>query len=165
MVSGSRLLLHHNSHVHTFVAGTGSQGSFVAQDHGSIGTFSYEVILTATDSSGLKKSTSVNVQVARDTAAPSAPAGLTAAAFGSGQVNLDWSASSDNVGVNGYRVERCRGAGCTDFAGDPPGMTAGASVSRTMRRCSTVTPYPQPSPRGRSRMNIDRQSHRAYAPA
>ena len=46
------VLLHHNTHVHTFVGGTGSQGSFVAENHGPIGTFSYEIILTATDSSG-----------------------------------------------------------------------------------------------------------------
>ena len=32
----------------------GHQGSFVAENHGSIGTFSYEIILTATDSSGLE---------------------------------------------------------------------------------------------------------------
>jgi glucose/arabinose dehydrogenase/fibronectin type 3 domain-containing protein len=110
------VLLHHNTHVHTFVGGTGSQGSFVAQDHGAIGTFSYEVILTATDSSGLKKSKSVNIQVARDTSAPTVPSGLTANAAGSGQINLNWAASDDNVGVNAYRVERCQGAGCTDFS-------------------------------------------------
>ena len=46
------VLLHHNTHVHTFVGGTGTQGSFVAEDHGAVGTFSYEIILTATDSSG-----------------------------------------------------------------------------------------------------------------
>ena len=55
------VLLHHNTHVHTFVAGHGFQGSFVAEDHGAIGTFSYEIILEATDSTGLKSTTSVNV--------------------------------------------------------------------------------------------------------
>ncbi len=55
------VLLHHNTHVHTFVSGTGTQGSFVAENHGPVGTFSYEIILTATDSSGLKASTSVFV--------------------------------------------------------------------------------------------------------
>ena len=51
-----------------------------------------------------------------DTSPPSAPTGLTATAAGSGQVNLNWTASTDNVGVTGYRVERCQGAGCTNFA-------------------------------------------------
>ena len=32
------------------------------------------------------------------------------------QINLSWTASTDNVGVTGYRVERCQGAGCTNFA-------------------------------------------------
>ena len=41
-----------------------------------------------------------------DTSPPSPPTGLTATAAGSGQVNLNWTASNDNVGVSGYRVER-----------------------------------------------------------
>jgi chitodextrinase len=53
---------------------------------------------------------------APDTTPPSTPAGLTATAAGATQVNLSWTASSDNVGVSEYRVERCAGAGCTDFA-------------------------------------------------
>ena len=43
------------------------------------------------------------------------PAGLTATAAGSTQVDLAWAASSDNVGVVGYRVERCQGVGCSNF--------------------------------------------------
>ena len=110
------VLLHHNTHVHTFVGGTGAQGSFVAEDHGPVGTFSYEVMLTATDSSGLKSSTSVNLPVGSDTSPPTDPTGLTATAAGLTRVNLGWSASTDNIGVNGYRVERCQGQGCTNFA-------------------------------------------------
>ena len=56
------------------------------------------------------------VPTAPDTSPPTAPAGLTATASGSSQVNLNWTASTDNVGVAGYRVERCQGAGCTNFA-------------------------------------------------
>jgi chitodextrinase len=41
-----------------------------------------------------------------DTTAPTAPRNLTATAPNSGQVDLSWSASSDNVGVTGYRVFR-----------------------------------------------------------
>ena len=32
------------------------------------------------------------------------------------QIDLSWTASTDNVGVTGYRVERCQGASCTNFA-------------------------------------------------
>jgi glucose/arabinose dehydrogenase/fibronectin type 3 domain-containing protein len=110
------VLLHHNTHVHSFVGGTGTSGSFQAEDHGDIGTFSYEIILTATDSSGLKKSTSVNIPVVADTSNPTAPASLTATPQGTSRIDLDWPASSDNVNVTGYHVERCVGAGCTNFA-------------------------------------------------
>ena len=41
-----------------------------------------------------------------DTSPPTAPTGLTAAAVSSAQINLAWSASSDDVGVTGYKVVR-----------------------------------------------------------
>src|SRR5207253_7899812 len=41
-----------------------------------------------------------------DTTPPSVPTGLTASAVSSSQINLSWAASSDNVGVSGYRVFR-----------------------------------------------------------
>src|SRR5260221_226645 len=41
-----------------------------------------------------------------DLTAPSTPAGLSASAVSSSQINLSWSASTDNVGVTGYRVFR-----------------------------------------------------------
>jgi hypothetical protein len=41
-----------------------------------------------------------------DTTAPSVPGGLTAVAASSSQINLSWTASTDNVGVTGYRVFR-----------------------------------------------------------
>jgi len=43
---------------------------------------------------------------APDTQAPSTSTGLTAAAVSSAQINLSWVASTDNVGVTGYRVYR-----------------------------------------------------------
>ncbi|HET6370017.1 MAG TPA: Ig-like domain-containing protein [Nitrospiria bacterium] len=50
-----------------------------------------------------------------DASPPTAPANLTATAVSIGQINLSWTASSDNVGIAGYRVERCQGdaASCT----------------------------------------------------
>jgi hypothetical protein len=41
-----------------------------------------------------------------DTQAPTVPAGLTATAISSSQINLSWTASGDNVGVTGYLVFR-----------------------------------------------------------
>ncbi|MDQ3776780.1 MAG: DUF4082 domain-containing protein [Pseudomonadota bacterium] len=51
-----------------------------------------------------------------DTTPPTAPSNLSATAVSTSQINLTWTGSTDNVGVSGYRVERCQGAGCTDFA-------------------------------------------------
>jgi hypothetical protein len=51
-----------------------------------------------------------------DTTPPSAPTNLTATATSSSQINLSWTASTDNVGVTGYFVQRCSGTGCTTFA-------------------------------------------------
>jgi fibronectin type 3 domain-containing protein len=45
-----------------------------------------------------------------DTQAPTVPAGLTATG-GNAQVALTWNASTDNVGVTGYRVYRSSGGG------------------------------------------------------
>jgi hypothetical protein len=42
----------------------------------------------------------------QDTQAPSVPGNVTASAVSSSQINLTWSASSDNVGVMGYKVFR-----------------------------------------------------------
>jgi hypothetical protein len=52
---------------------------------------------------------------APDTTPPSTPTNLSATATSSSIVNLTWTASTDNVAVTGYRVERCSGSGCTNF--------------------------------------------------
>lgn len=51
-----------------------------------------------------------------DTQPPSAPGSLASTARSSSQIDLGWSASTDNVGVTRYLVERCQGAGCSSFA-------------------------------------------------
>lgn len=51
-----------------------------------------------------------------DSSPPTAPSNLLATAAGSGGVSLTWTASSDNVGVTNYLIERCQGPGCTAFA-------------------------------------------------
>ena len=66
------ILLHHNDHVHRFVGGTGASGSFVVQHHDAAATYAYEVVLTATDSSGLTATTSVVLPVTSP-APPTAP--------------------------------------------------------------------------------------------
>ena len=72
---------------------------------------------------------SATTQTALDTTAPTAPAALTATALSTSQINLTWAASTDNVGVSGYRVERCQGANCTNFV--QVGTPTGTSFSNT----------------------------------
>ena len=50
-----------------------------------------------------------------DTTPPSDVTGLTATAVSATQITLSWTAATDNVGVTGYRVERCQGASCSSF--------------------------------------------------
>jgi len=61
-----------------------------------------------------------------DATPPTAPTTLVATASSSTQIGLTWTASTDNVGVTGYRVERCTGASCTSFA--QIGTTTGATT-------------------------------------
>ena len=48
------------------------------------------------------------------------------------QINLAWTASTDNVAVPSYRVERCQGAGCSTFAeiGTPPAPVSPTPAAR-----------------------------------
>ncbi|MFL5306458.1 MAG: fibronectin type III domain-containing protein [Polyangia bacterium] len=77
-----------------------------------------------------------------DVQPPSAPAGLTATATSGTQINLAWTAATDDVGVTGYRVERCQGAACTAFTQlavatavtfSDTGLAAGVSYSYRVR--------------------------------
>ncbi|OPH62109.1 chemotaxis protein [Paenibacillus ferrarius] len=70
-----------------------------------------------------------------DTQAPTAPANLTAAASSSSQINLTWSASTDNVGVTGYQIYRAGtqvGTSTTTSYSDT-GLTASTSYSYTVK--------------------------------
>ena len=65
--------------------------------------------------------------------------GLTATAVSATQINLSWTAATDNVGVTGYRVERCQGAGCTSFV--QIATPAGTTFSDTGLTASTSYSY------------------------
>ena len=61
------------------------------------------------------ENTPVNPQ-GPDTTPPTQPGTLSATAVSGSEVDLSWGASTDNVGVTGYLVERCQGVSCTMFA-------------------------------------------------
>jgi len=70
-----------------------------------------------------------------DTTAPSTPASLAAAPAGTSTITLTWSASTDNVGVTGYRITR-NGADITTIAGTSytdGGLAASTTYSYAVR--------------------------------
>ena len=76
-----------------------------------------------------------------DTEAPSAPGNLVATAIGVSQVNLSWTASTDNVAVAGYLVERqdpgnpsfVQMGTSTGTSYNDTGLAAGSSYSYRVR--------------------------------
>jgi chitodextrinase len=115
-------------------------------DTGLTASTSYSYRVRATDAAGnlsaYSNTSSATTPAAADTTPPTAPANLTATAASTTQINLSWTASTDNVGVTGYKVERCSGAGCTNFAQiatpttttfNDTGLTASTSYSYRVR--------------------------------
>jgi fibronectin type 3 domain-containing protein len=104
-------------------------------------TYLYRI--RATDAAGLfsgySTTVSATTQAAPDTTPPTAPTSPAATAASSTQINVSWTASTDNVGVTGYRVERCQGAGCTSFA--QVGTPTATSFSDTGLTASTTYLY------------------------
>ncbi len=88
-------------------------------DTGLTASTSYFYRVRATDAagnlSGYSNTSSAATPAAPDTTPPTAPTNLTATAASPTQINLAWTASTDNVGVTGYKVERCSGTGCANF--------------------------------------------------
>ncbi|MGH8655639.1 MAG: Ig-like domain-containing protein, partial [Gammaproteobacteria bacterium] len=110
----------------------------------SVSEASHALTAVASDAAGnTTTSSAVTVTVdnvpASDTTPPSNPTGLTATAISSSQINLAWTASTDNVGVTGYRVERCQGSGCTNFT--QVATPTGTTYSDTGLAASTLYQY------------------------
>jgi chitodextrinase len=97
-----------------------SPSSTSYSDTGLLAGTSYTYRVRATDAAGnlgpYSNSASATTNAEPDTAVPTAPSNLAATPAGTSRIDLAWTASTDNVGVTGYRVERCQGPGCTDFA-------------------------------------------------
>ena len=84
-----------------------------------------------------------------DTEPPSAPGTLTASASSATQIDLSWGAATDNVAVGQYRIERCSGPSCGNFAEiatttatsySDPGLSASTPYSYRVRAEDTATP-------------------------
>lgn len=93
----------------TLIASLGAVTSF--QDTGLSASTSYTYRVRALDAAGNLSANSTaasttTLAVPTDTTAPSAPTGLSATAVSDSQINLSWTAATDNVGVTGYNVYR-----------------------------------------------------------
>jgi len=115
-------------------------------DTGLTASTSYSYRVRATDAagnlSGYSNTASATTPATPDTTPPTAPTNLTATAAPTSQINLSWTASTDNVGVTGYKVERCSGAACANFVQiatpttttfNDTGLTASTSYSYRVR--------------------------------
>jgi hypothetical protein len=110
----------------------------------------YNVALTAGQIVSDMNSPISGVAPPPDTTAPSAPGTLTATAASATQINLSWAAATDNVGVTSYSIERCAGAGCSDFAQittatttsyDNTGLTTSTSYTYRVRAADSAGNY------------------------
>src|SRR6266567_4657478 len=72
-------------------------------------------------------------------APPTAPGNLTATAASTTQINLSWTASTSTIGIANYVVQRCQGAGCTNFA--PVATPIGTTYSSTGLLASATYSY------------------------
>jgi chitodextrinase len=93
----------------TLIASIGTATSY--SDTSVIGGVTYSYTVRAVDAAGnvsdpSNTATATATVSSSDTQRPTAPGNLTATAVSSSRIDLDWQASSDNVGVTGYKVYR-----------------------------------------------------------
>ena len=82
-----------------------------------------------------------------DTTPPSAPTNLSGTSPSSSQVNLSWGASTDNVGVAGYRVLRNSSqiATTTSLTYSDTGLTASTTYTYAITAFDAAVSFPAPS--------------------
>jgi glucose/arabinose dehydrogenase/PKD repeat protein len=128
-----RVLLHHNTHQHMLQDTVGETESFTVLDHDPVGTFSYEIILTATDKSGLSTTKSIRLPVdqTKFTISASPPTAMVKQGQ-TAQYSLTFTAQP---GFNGNAALSCsglpQGANCSF---NPGSITLGSQpVSSTLQ--------------------------------
>lgn len=76
-----------------------------------------------------------------DTEDPSTPTNPSATAVSATQIDLSWTASTDNVGIAGYEIRRCSGASCTPSTVVQSTTGTGTTWSDTGLTASTLYRY------------------------
>ena len=107
----------------------------------TLGAGSHTFTLVVTDNAGAasaEDTVTITVLNPSDTQAPTQPTNLSATAISSSQINLAWTAATDDLGVTGYRIYRCQGAQCTPTTQIGTSTTTGYSdtglAARTLYR-------------------------------
>jgi chitodextrinase len=113
-------------------AQVGTPAGTTFNDTGLTASTSYSYRVQASDTSGNLSAFS-NTNTTTTTGPPTAPTNLTAAAAGTNQINLSWTASTSSVGLANYIVQRCQGTGCNSF-------TQVATPSATTHNDTGLTP-------------------------
>src|SRR5438477_868324 len=115
---------------------TGTSVSIIGLSAGTTYSFTVAAVDAAGNASVLSAPLSATTSAPSDTTAPTTPTGLVGVAVSSSQINLSWTAATDNVGVTGYNVYR----GGTQIATlgvvttfQNTGLTAATNYSYTVR--------------------------------
>jgi chitodextrinase len=111
-----------------------------------------QIALTAT------RPTQPTVTGGGDTTAPSAPGSLQVTAHTSSSLSLSWTASTDNVGVTGYRIRRVSGSTATVI-----GTVAAGTTTYTAAGLSPSTTYIHDVQATDAAGNISQPSNQASA--
>ena len=98
----------------------------------------YNTALTAAQ---IQTDQSTPVSSGPDTTPPTQPGTLTANAVSSSEVDLSWGASTDNVGVTGYNIDRCSGTSCTPVTQIAKTSGTGTTYKDTTVSASTSYSY------------------------
>ncbi len=104
--------------------GTSTGTTYIDSAVSASTTYSYRV--QAVDNGGnLSPFSNIATNTTVGNQPPTAPSNLTATAVGNSQINLSWTASTSSIGLANYVVQRCQGAGCTNFVqiATPTGTT------------------------------------------
>ena len=122
--------------------GTTNGSTVTYKDTTVAASTSYSYRVRATDAAANLSSysnTATATTPTPDTTPPAQPGTLSATAVSTGEVDLSWGGSTDNVGVTGYLVERCSGSGCSNFA--QIGTTNGSTVTYKDTTVAASTSY------------------------
>jgi len=92
--------------------GDGTTAAGVTANHTYAAPGSFAARLTVTDNLGASNSTTTTIQV--NAGIPNAPTNLTASAVSRSQIDLSWADIATNE--SGFKIERCAGVSCSNFA-------------------------------------------------